>query len=241
MRLGYSSLELAKAPDSVLSTSSPIHKGSYVATAAWNLQRLPIFISLPTPLGAVYLAMQESNSRSHLKRLPRAFYEGSASYIHWTMTREKRQTGWLDSLSHARIREFLLHSLIRYELVCPIYILMPDHGHFLLMGYSETSCQKPAIAQFRRQWNQMLKPTFGLQHQAHDNVLTEKDRERDAFQSIAYYISQNSTRAGLVSQAEHYPYWGTVVPGYPQLDPRKDNFWNSFWLTYNDLAGEKGS
>jgi hypothetical protein len=32
-----------------------------------------------------------------------------------------------------------------------------------------------------------------LQHQAYDNVLTEKERERDAFQSIAYYISQNTS------------------------------------------------
>lgn len=150
--------------------------------------------------------MQEPNSRSHLKRLRGAFYKGSASYIHWTMTLEKRQTGWLDSLSHARIREFLLHSLVRYHLVCPVYILMPDHGHFLLMGYSEKSCHKPAITQFRREWNQLLKPIYRLQNQAYDNVLTEKERERDAFQSIAYYISQNSTRAGLVSHAERYPH-----------------------------------
>lgn len=129
--------------------------------------------------------MQESNSRSHLKRLPRAFYEGSTSYIHWTMTLEKRQTGWLDSLSHVRIREFLLHSLVRYDLVCPIYILMPDHGHFLFVGYRDTSRRKPAIANFRRQWNQLLKPNYRLQHQSHDNVLTEKERKRDAFQSIA--------------------------------------------------------
>jgi hypothetical protein len=75
-----------------------------------------------------------------------------------------------------------------------------------------------------------------LQHQAYDNVLTEKERERDAFQSIAYYISQNSTRAGLVSHAERYPHWGTIVPGYPQLDPRKENSLKSFWLTYSDLT-----
>jgi hypothetical protein len=80
-----------------------------------------------------------------------------------------------------------------------------------------------------------------LQHQAYDNVLTEKERKGDAFQSIAYYISQNSTRAGLVSHAERYPHWGTIVPGYPQLDPRKENFWNRFCLTFNDLTGEKGS
>ena len=179
--------------------------------------------------------MPDSNSRSHLKRLADVYYEGASSYIHWTMTMDQRRSGWLTPLVHAQLREALTHSLGRHKLICPVYVFMPDHAHFLLMGYQKSSQHKPAITQFRRQWNQLLKPDFQLQHQAYENVLRESDRKCDAFQSTAYYISQNPVRSGAVTHSSDYPYWGTLVPGYPHFDPRKDNFWKSLWLTYNKL------
>ena len=182
--------------------------------------------------------MPESNSRSHLKRLPSVYYRGESSYVHWTMTIDKRRTGWLDSLSHARLREALLHSLCKYEMLCPMYSLMPDHGHFLLIGHSESSDQLRAISHFRRQWNQTLRPNFELQHQCYDHVLRERDRTRDAFQAIAHYISQNPVRAGFVEEVASYPYWGAIFPGRPNMDPRADNFWKSFWMGWKSLREE---
>lgn len=180
--------------------------------------------------------MQESNSRSHLKKLAPEFYQGPTSYVHWTMAIDNRGKGWLDDLMHSRVRECLMHSLVKAHLVCPIYMLMSDHGHFLFVGYDALSDHMRAVAHFRRQWNQLLKPEFKLQHQSYDNVLREKDRERSAFQSIACYISQNPVRAGIVSDAVDYPYMGSVFPGRPQMDPRKDDFWNGFWLGYGRLC-----
>lgn len=180
--------------------------------------------------------MQESNSRSHLKKLAPEFYQGPTSYVHWTMAIDNRGKGWRDDLMHSRVRECLMHSLVKAHLVCPIYMLMSDHGHFLFVGYDALSDHMRAVAHFRRQWNQLLKPEFKLQHQSYDNVLREKDRERSAFQSIACYISQNPVRAGIVSDAVDYPYMGSVFPGRPQMDPRKDDFWNGCWLGYGRLC-----
>lgn len=91
------------------------------------------------------------------------------------MTIDKRKIGWLNALHHAQLREALLHSLTRCRLACPIYTLMPDHGHFLLLGVAKASDQLRAVSYFRRQWNSLLKPTYALQHQAYDNVLSETE------------------------------------------------------------------
>ena len=117
--------------------------------------------------------MSDRVPRSQLKRLPSRHYTGF-SFVHWSMTIDKRKTGWLNPLHHAQVREALLHSLTRYKLACPIYTLMPDHGHFLLMGCTSSSDQLRAVSYFRRQWNCLLKPAYALQHQAYDHVLTEK-------------------------------------------------------------------
>ena len=180
--------------------------------------------------------MQESNSRSHLARLPVNCYRGPSSFVHWTMTTDRRETGWLDARHHSQLREQLLHSLIRYRLVCPIYALMPDHGHFLLMGYHEASDQKAAVRYFRRQWNLLLRPRFELQHQAYDHVLDEQERKRDAFEKVAHYIARNPVRANLVKTASDYPYSGSIFPGFAQMDPRNQRFWTTFWIEYNKLV-----
>lgn len=152
------------------------------------------------------------------------------------MTLAYRRIGWLDQAHHYQLRERLLHSLVRYRLVCPVYMLLPDHGHFLILGYDDSSDQKSAVYYFRRQWNALLGPEFSLQHQAFHRVLNEKGREQDAFQKIARYIIENPVRAQLVDSANDYPYWGALFPGLAQLDPRNERFWNSFWIEYNKRA-----
>jgi len=176
--------------------------------------------------------MPDTTLRSNLKRLPAQHYTGFG-FVHWNMTIDKRKTGWLNPLHHAHLREALLHSLVRYHLACPIYTLMPDHGHFLLMGYASSSDQLRAVSYFRRQWNELLKPAYALQHQAYDNVLSETERERDAFQTVAHYIAENPVRAGHSTRASTYRYSGSLFPGYPKMDFRRPNFWESFWTTYN--------
>jgi REP element-mobilizing transposase RayT len=174
--------------------------------------------------------MAQSNNhqdRDYLRRLDRSFYCGQA-YVHWSMTMADRRKGWLSPGHHAAFREICFHALARHRLCCPVYCLMPDHGHLLLIGLNASSDQLGAIKWLRREWNHLLRPVK-LQRQAYDNVLRESDRERDAFADLVGYILRNPVRKELVDQWSAWPYSGTCFPGYPKLNPRQVYFWENFW------------
>lgn len=84
---------------------------------------------------------------------------------------------------------------------------------------------------FRAQLGKKLKP-FSFQHQAHDHVLSEAERKRDAFAKVCGYSLMNPVKAGLVEKAETWKYCGAVIPGYPDVDPNDASFWEWFWKHY---------
>lgn len=101
------------------------------------------------------------------------------------------------------------------------------------MGCSETSEQRAAVQLFRKSWNRELRAGgFELQKQAFDHVLRENERERGAFTAVATYILANPVRAGLVREWKGYPFCGALVPGYPDMDPRDEDYWERFWRVY---------
>ncbi|MBI5772039.1 MAG: hypothetical protein HZA93_29970 [Verrucomicrobia bacterium] len=154
------------------------------------------------------------------------------------MTLERRATGWLDPLHHARLREGLCHALARHYLVCPAYCLMPDHAHFLWLGIAPASDQRLAARLFRETWNHALRPGGrALQRQPHDHVLRDREREHGAFGIVANYVFENPVRAGLVAEWRAHPYLGALVPGYPDLDPRDEDYWERFWRIYAQQVG----
>ena len=146
-----------------------------------------------------------------------------------------RATGWLDEQFHAKFREHLLHGLARYGALCPIYCLMPDHAHVLLLGWSNECKQRTLIRFLRRHSNDVLetlRPPCVWQKQPHDNVLREEDRTRDAFPKVVHYIGENPVRADLSETSDDWPYLDVMVPGYPELNLHSDCFWESFWRIY---------
>jgi putative transposase len=172
--------------------------------------------------------LPEPSQNGWLPRLGETFYQGSAS-VFWTFIVNGRKTGWLDAGFHARFREILLHACHRHHLVCPIYVLMPDHLHLLLLGIASAADQKKAVPFIRTH----LKPTpYDWQNQAHDHVLREAEKERGAFQSTAHYVSENPVRKGLVEAVGDWEYHGCVVPGYPKLHPSEVGYWEKFWRIY---------
>lgn len=101
-----------------------------------------------------------SPHRGHLPRLAPEFYRGFA-VVHWVMTVDRRATGWLDALRHAQFREALLHTMVRYDMLCPTYCLMPDHAHFVWMGIAPLADQRSAATFCRRATNRLLAPENG--------------------------------------------------------------------------------
>ncbi|MEO6568825.1 MAG: hypothetical protein ABIO94_08685 [Opitutaceae bacterium] len=152
--------------------------------------------------------------------------------MHWTLTIEERGIGWLNDTFHLRWRELMLHTLVRYDVVCPVYCLMPDHVHLVWNGTTDSSEQRDAMKFLRTSISGLLKP-HSWQRQSYDHVLLENERAKNAFMAVCFYVLENPVRKGLVGQWQSYPFSGAMVPGYPTLDPRRDNFWGVFWRLHN--------
>ncbi len=186
--------------------------------------------------GKLSFSATGNSPRDYLRRLAPESYRGQA-FVHWTMAIENRRTGWLTEPFHLRWREALLHTIARYHLTCPAYVLMPDHWHILWIGLHDDSDQRKAAKFFREHSGKILQSAeCELQKQAHDHVLREKDRARDAFAHVAHYILANPERAGLVADWADYPYLGVLTTGYPSLNPRANDYWDCFWKIHETLT-----
>ena len=178
--------------------------------------------------------------KRHLPRLAPEFYRGRA-FVHWTITTEQRATGWLTPVFHTVWRDILLHACARFELLCPAYVLMPDHAHLIWIGLNDRgSDQRLAIEFVRRNLRTHIAPG-DWQRQAHDHVLDEAERKHGAFQTVAHYIFENPVRAGLVARWKDYTPVGCCVPGYPEFDVRADDYWARFWRCFNFLVEKRVS
>jgi REP element-mobilizing transposase RayT len=173
----------------------------------------------------------------HLKRLPAEHYRGQA-FVHWSMTIEDRNKGWLVPIFYYKFREILTHAAFRFGLCSPIYCCMPDHLHLLWVGILDASDQLLAARYFRRQLNPILEKLGAcLQREGHDHVLKEEERERTAFENVFEYIARNPERSGLVKEDgfRTYPYTGCLMPGYPELKIWGQDFHDRFWKIYAHL------
>jgi REP element-mobilizing transposase RayT len=171
--------------------------------------------------------------KQRLKRLPPEYYRGFA-WVHWTLTSEDRQQGWLDALFLYKFRELLTHVAFRDRIACPIFCLMPDHVHLLWCGLTETSDQRLAMRHLRTDMNDCLKRIgYELQKQPYDHVLKDEELERDAIESLVEYIARNPERKGLVGEDEFavYPYTGCLLPGYQQIRLFEPHSWDRVWRT----------
>ena len=177
----------------------------------------------------------------YLPRLGHEFYQGDAA-VHWTLTVFDHGTGWLNDPFHYKFRELLLHVAAREGLVCPAYCLMPDHIHLIWLGLRRDTNQRNGMSFLRTHLKPLLSP-HKFQPQAHDHVLREAERKRDAFARVCFYILANPVRAGLIKESETWPFCGAVVPGYPRLDPLAEDFWPLFWRLFGQFrqpdAGER--
>jgi REP element-mobilizing transposase RayT len=179
----------------------------------------------------------------HLPRLAPELYRGFA-VVHWTLTLERRAAGWLDDLFHLHFRELLLHAAARQGLLCPAYVLMPDHIHLVWMGLRPASDQRNAMRFLRRHLAAELRRRsrrggeFKLQKQSHDHLLRERDRVRGAFARACFYVLDNPRRKGLALHPRQWPHLGAIVPGYPFLHPLAEGFWDQFWKIYVQNRGE---
>ncbi len=177
---------------------------------------------------------RERVDKSSLSRLAPESYRGLVA-VHWTLTLEDRATGWLNPGFHFHFREILLHVCARYGLACPAYVLMPDHIHLLLLGLQRKSDQRVAIEFARKHLQPALVPAK-WQHQPHDRVLRKSETLPETFLTVANYILENPTRAKLVVRWQDYSFTGGCAAGYPDLDVRREDYWELFWRIYHRMV-----
>ena len=179
--------------------------------------------------------MRGQESKRYLKRLPASYYQAEA-YVHWTMAIKDRRTGWLEPKFYYKFRELLTHTLFRYGILSPVYCCMPDHFHLLWVGVFQNSDQRNAMKYLRRQLNENLRLIgVELQSQAYDNVLSDEEREENAFNSICEYIARNPERRQIVAEGEFrsYRYSDCLIPGAPEVHFRDKQFWSTFWRIHS--------
>jgi putative transposase len=151
--------------------------------------------------------------------------------VHWTLTLFDRAKGWLTPALHSQFRELMLHAAAREGLLCPAYCLMPDHLHLVWMGLRLDTDQLNGMAFLRTHLEPALSPAK-FQPQAHDEVLRNQQRKRNAFAKVCFYVTANPVRGELVAKPEEWAFTGCVVPGYPKLDVFADGYWPKFWKLY---------
>jgi hypothetical protein len=136
--------------------------------------------------------------------LRRELYQADA-VVFWTLPVTGRELGWLNERFHATFREMMLHAAAREGLLCPAYCLMPDHGHLVWMGLRQRTDQRNGMKFLCAQLGPCLRPAT-FQHQAHDHVLTEPEREQSRLSlRCVDYVLQNPSKAGLVENPSDWP------------------------------------
>jgi putative transposase len=177
------------------------------------------------------MAIDPKLYRPHsLPRLHPSAYQSDALVL-WTHTTFDRSKLPLTAEFHSTLRELILHTCVREHLLCPAYVLMPDHLHLIFLGTKSDSDQLNATRFFRTHLARALKP-IRLQPQAHDHVFTLEERTRNAFTKTTTYILQNPVRAGCVPTADTWPYTGALLPGYPDTNPFNPSYWPTFWKLF---------
>ena len=110
---------------------------------------------------------------------------------------------------------------------------MRDHVHLLVLGWEKTCQQRTLVRFVKKHSNSDLSERgFEWQKQPYDNVLRQKDREKDAFQKVVGYVVNNPVRAGYVERWEKWIYLDAMLPGYPEVALRDEDFWERFWRIY---------
>ncbi|NOX38231.1 MAG: hypothetical protein GXO78_11935 [Calditrichaeota bacterium] len=109
-----------------------------------------------------------------------------------------------------QFERFLLKSLNKYSCEAFIYLFMPDHVHFLLIGKTEKSNSLKSMYYFSQisgYWLYLNKPRVSWQKDFYDHVL----RKDEDIKKHMRYILENPVRKNLVQDWRKYPYKGSTL------------------------------
>jgi putative transposase len=157
-------------------------------------------------------------------RLPQDRYLGRVC-VAFTACEKNRRSGFAAPEVHVAFRECLERAALSHACTVPIYTLMPDHMHMLLLGDSEASRPYIAMCDFKilsGRWLHRRMPHLHWQHDFYDHVV----RWSEGWRVQAKYIALNPVRSGLAADAADWPYTGAI--GHPIEEILNDAFFGEF-------------
>jgi hypothetical protein len=66
--------------------------------------------------------------------------------------------------------------------------------------------------------------------------MRDEARTRGALASTCHYVFANPERAQLVQNWSAWPHLGALIAGYPNLNPRDEDYWARFWRIHGKLT-----
>ena len=105
---------------------------------------------------------------------------------------------------------FLEGECRRYGCSAEAYVLMPDHGHFLLRGDREDSDVLKAMRSFKHlsgYWFYKNDPQYRWQKDFYDHIVRTDEEKLIQIR----YILENPVKKGLVQSWKDYPFKGSMV------------------------------
>ena len=153
--------------------------------------------------------MTVQEPKEHLQRLSRLFAPAPLYFI-TTCTHARRALLAQDAVRDILVNEWT-DSQVRHGWAVGSYVIMPDHVHFFCRA-SEGRKPLPRWMQAWKQWtSKALTTTLSnavpvWQPRFFDHVL----RSDESYAEKWNYVFNNPVRAGLVTRAEDWRYYGSV-------------------------------
>ncbi|AIE87189.1 REP-associated tyrosine transposase [Fimbriimonas ginsengisoli] len=103
----------------------------------------------------------------------------------------------------------LARAAVENGCIVPIYTILPDHVHVLIMGAEDSSQPKKAMERFKYlsgTWLFHKRPGVAWQDDFHDRNI----RSSDDWPNHVRYIALNPVRAGLCENIKDWPFTGSI-------------------------------
>ena len=143
--------------------------------------------------------------RKHLSHDVPAWVQDGATYFITICTMPKKVNQLCFPDVAMPLRESMEFRQAKGEWWVHLLLFMPDHLH-ALMGFAPLPGMRRSISQ----WKRYAAREFGIAWQ--DGFFDHRLRNDDSWQEKAHYIRMNPVRAGLLDQAEQWPYAWPAMP-----------------------------
>jgi putative transposase len=88
------------------------------------------------------------------------------------------------------------------------YCVMPDHGHLILPGASDTSDLRRCVKLMKQRVEYIARRRFCILGLGQDGYYERVLQSRFALETAVRYVLENPVRAGLATRIDEYPLSG---------------------------------